>query len=502
MALLFCFAFAYLVVRLWEDLSARWRHETPPRHEYRMAKLKERQDNGGTVPQSSLGRYVTGLFDDVWDSAHERRELGAERRRAKRERKADKKLAKEHDKRDRQDAKLAAKDGAPAQPEAIGFTAEVPDEDATSPAAAPLPQPQARPATVPAAEQAGPEHETPSLEPLGFTAEVPDVDEYIHPSSTSEDGAVAATSTHSPLGHVGPVLPGEGDTSRDTLPARLIADLSDHQREVVERCLGVAPDSTGSYTVSRDDWFGLPTTTRAWVLHWTATHSGWVGTSMKDGQPLSIAEWDPGAHDALLTLGGRVPRVGWPDGEGGISPDQPAATTAAVGTTAPDSPPKEADSTASTASVQRSNVIPFPAVSTSAAQIAAAKEYPMVNGESTGLDQAIQYASDLKDYLIAAQDGIVAAAPNPDELAQSCEQAQADLTLGGVTGETLGSVSQVQESVIKAAQAVKDAVAQFEAAAAAAQTLHTNLTAHTGVQEAYLANQDAGSREFVTNGAL
>lgn len=120
-------------------------------------------------------------------------------------------------------------------------------------------------------------------------------------------------------------------------------------------------------------------------------------------------------------------------------------------------------------------------------------------GELVGLDAAIDYVDNLGKYCLSAHDGIAAAAPDPDALAQTCQQSATTLQAGGVRGETLASVEAVQSSVVAAAQAVKDTMTRWETAATAAQKLHGRLSAQTTVQEAYTASPDAGSREFLTN---
>lgn len=123
------------------------------------------------------------------------------------------------------------------------------------------------------------------------------------------------------------------------------------------------------------------------------------------------------------------------------------------------------------------------------------------SGEISGLNAAIGYADNLGKYCATAHEGIAAATPDPDALAHACQQSAAILQADGVRGDTLEAVHAVQSSVVAAAQAVKDAMAGWEAAAAAAQKLHTGLSAQTTVQDAYAASPDAGSREFLTSEA-
>ncbi|SFW11565.1 hypothetical protein [Amycolatopsis australiensis] len=120
------------------------------------------------------------------------------------------------------------------------------------------------------------------------------------------------------------------------------------------------------------------------------------------------------------------------------------------------------------------------------------------SGEINGLDAAIDYADNLGTYCLTAHDGIAAVTPDPDALVQACQQSAAALHADGVRGDTLASVHEVQSSVIAAAQAVRDAMANWEIAAAAAQKLRAGLRAQTSVQDAYSGSPDAGSREFLT----
>ncbi|HEY3481264.1 MAG TPA: hypothetical protein VGL02_20415, partial [Streptomyces sp.] len=129
MLLLFCLLIGYGVIRLWEDTTARWRNETPPRHEHRMERMRQRAAAGGKPRSSAFGRYMSGLADDIWSSAHEKRNLMADARRVKREEEAK-----------RKSAKIIARQRAKTQA-SFGFDATVPDKDGdnTAPAAAPVP---------------------------------------------------------------------------------------------------------------------------------------------------------------------------------------------------------------------------------------------------------------------------------------------------------------------------------------------------------------------------
>ncbi|MEV5300280.1 hypothetical protein [Amycolatopsis methanolica] len=60
-------------------------------------------------------------------------------------------------------------------------------------------------------------------------------------------------------------------------------------------------------------------------------------------------------------------------------------------------------------------------------------------------------------------------------------------------------MTNVQEQVTSAVQAIQAALAQLEAAGASAHNLEATLTRHQQtVGEAYAASPDAGDRQFVT----
>ena len=542
MLLLFCLLIGYGVIRLWEDTTARWRNETPPRHEHRMERMRQRPDAGGKPPASGFRRYAAGLADDIWSSAHEKRNLMADARRVKREEKVKRKAA-----------KMIARQREKTQ-DSLGFDATVPDDDGDStasvgaatvpaagdasvpdtpsaPAASPTPVP-ADAAAAPAAGNASPAATDAASEdpaPVGFFATVPQAGSgtplpHRTPHTTPSE-AWAMPGAHR-SGY--PASPGEATRARARELAPQVAaraadpdvaaaaegapyPMTPAQAEIYDRAMAAITGS-GMTRISSQEQNSLPVAARADLLD---------AVRRIPGQGVTVA---PGLED-LDALAVLARRHGDQFDVGDIyrhhedaSPEvralieqeirDSAARDAANPTspglvpgTAPDPQLREEDVDHSTETrAQPGNVIPFPTVNPDAAHHAASKEYPIVNGEISGLDQAIQYASDLVGYCTGAHDGIVAAAPDPDALAQSCEQASADLTRGGVRGDTLTAVAEVQESTVAAAQAVKDALAQWEAAQAAAQKLHAGLTEQIGVQEAYNATPDAGSREFVTNG--
>lgn len=92
-------------------------------------------------------------------------------------------------------------------------------------------------------------------------------------------------------------------------------------------------------------------------------------------------------------------------------------------------------------------------------------------GEITGLASGIAYAKAMQRTTTEAARGI--------------ETAKAGLQAGQVTGPALTCLAQAQESLTAAAN-------RFAQAA-------QHLKRHTAVQEAYAANRDAGTKEFVTN---
>lgn len=93
-----------------------------------------------------------------------------------------------------------------------------------------------------------------------------------------------------------------------------------------------------------------------------------------------------------------------------------------------------------------------------------------VNGETTNLSAALAYTQNMA---ASCRDGVT-----------SVETSVAGLTSGGVTGPTLDALAQAQEALA--------------AADAAFQAAHAALERHIQVQEAYAANADAGTKEFVT----
>lgn len=143
------------------------------------------------------------------------------------------------------------------------------------------------------------------------------------------------------------------------------------------------------------------------------------------------------------------------------------------------------------------NLIAFPHVDTD--RTPHRMELPtMSTGEITGLNSAIDYATQLATYCTHTSDQISSVLPSGDDAANSCERARESLAAGGVTGEALSHVESVQEQMTHAVQALHQALSQLEAAGAAAEAVTSRLSAHLSVQEAYQANPDAGHREFVT----
>lgn len=94
-----------------------------------------------------------------------------------------------------------------------------------------------------------------------------------------------------------------------------------------------------------------------------------------------------------------------------------------------------------------------------------------VSGETPGLAAALAYA-----HQMAASAGQGAA---------SVETSLASLQAGDVSGPALGHLANAQEALTSAQGA-------FQAA-------HTELQRHIAVKDAYGANPDAGTKQFVTN---
>ncbi|GAA4672462.1 hypothetical protein [Amycolatopsis dongchuanensis] len=471
---LFCLLIAYVIVRVSEDITAAVRKEPPPRQKIREAKLAARERNGGRVPQGSFGRYLSGLIDDAWDSAHHKRELMADHRREKQARKA---AAKQERDRQRWARKDAKRGGA-------GFGAEVPNPGETTPAAGigRPGQPGQRPG------QPG---------PAGFYAQVPQ--------------------------------PGQGPAAQPSPQPTGYSRLTPEQRQLVDAWMRANSEGR-HFATSLPDYFGLPADVRADMVA-DAWRVGFRPGGTVDGREVPISEWDPDAVRLLRERGitepprpdpvpepperqptGGLRPAAAPAGQPSGMPESPAAgATPAAGKSAPQKAAEDAEAGSEAGGAEEKtdpvpdakevaetplpdNVIPFKRDIVTTTRM----ELPVTNPEITGLDGAIAYAQGMASQCTHAYDQISAILPTGDETAASCEQARADLEAGGVTGQALTDISSVQEQMTGAIQELQAALAQLEAAAAAANSLSSELESHRGVQEAYAATPDAGSKEFVT----
>lgn len=102
--------------------------------------------------------------------------------------------------------------------------------------------------------------------------------------------------------------------------------------------------------------------------------------------------------------------------------------------------------------------------------IAAAAATAAPSPETTGLESALAYTTQMAGNLRQAVTGI--------------HTSVAALLTGGVTGPAITALQAAQESMTTAA--------------AHLDTAHAALRRHVGVQEAYAANRDAGTRRFLT----
>lgn len=482
---LFCLLIAFVIVRISEDVTAAARGEKPPRQAIREKKLEARERDGGRVPKGSFGRYATGLIDDAWDSAHHKRELMADHRAEKRIRKAAKKQERQRQKWDRKDAELGG----------AGFDATVPTPGEAAPAPAASAQPNG-PAAV-----AQPDRPAPA----GFYAQVPQ--------------------------------PGQGPAAQPSPRPSGYSTLTPKQREHVDGWMR-ANTAGQRYSLSLEDYFGLPADVRADMVA-DAWRVGFRPGGDVNGRFIPIDEWDPKAVQQLRERGitepptpvrppSRVPGLGpaalgpRPDeemefarlqavqaaqqlaaqaarkrdeelarqrAEEAARPQDEKPAGGADEKTEPTPDPKEDAETP-----LPNNVIPFKRNNIDLSRM----ELPVTNPEITGLESAIAYAQGMNAQCTHAYDQINAILPTGDEAAASCELARANLTDGGVTGQSLTDISSVQEQMTGAIQELQAALSQLEAAAAAADSLATELTSHRGVQEAYAATPDAGSKEFNT----
>lgn len=126
MSLLMCLLVAYVLVRASEDTTSAIRKQPPPRQEIRTAKLNARANSSGNMPRSSVGRYVTGLIDDAWDSAHHRRQLMSDERGRRRQRRITRRIERRQAREQRRDEKRVRKQAAPERPHPVGFDTEGP----------------------------------------------------------------------------------------------------------------------------------------------------------------------------------------------------------------------------------------------------------------------------------------------------------------------------------------------------------------------------------------
>jgi hypothetical protein len=626
---LFCLLLAYFVMRLWEDTSARLRGQTPPRHEYRMAKLAAREANGGRVPTSAAGRYLAGLLDDAWDSAHHRRELMADHRAEKRTRKAAAKI-------DRDRARWAAQDGdptanvdpaAPTGPDKVGFDAQAPQAaDPANPAGpsnpaapgAPAPgtarpaAPTAPPAGVspgtPAAPAAPPAANTAPTSPHG-TAPA------LNPRGHVGFGALAPRTVNlDPLqlgadtGHYGRVglateslaedlLQRAAEVNTQGLDDEAVYPLTAQQQATVDRWRENV-DDPGRHRIPVADFQALPVSVRADLLDAMAQEPGagvTVVPGAEDVEALALlnarynGEFDPSTlyvhpDDAPPDVRARVaadmasmaaeqaaqsaaqaaaqtqqttppvapqansssgpdeelrafeeqperqelrdqlqrgysqarqegrglqPAAPLPPGMDWLHPSAPPAPVPQPVDTelaAPDHPITKEDSTPAPINELPDNVIPFQR-NNNAKFVPTRMELPVTTPtptstggtEVTGLGSAITYTGNLAGWCTHTHDQVSAIVPSAEEASSSCEQAREGLAAGGVTGPALADIATVQEQVVSAAQAVRTALSNFEAASAAATNLRATLVRHQQtVGEAYQNNPDAGTREFVT----
>lgn len=372
--LLFCLLAAYLIVRVSEDVSASVRGHTPPRHEYRMAKLSARERGGGQMPQSPAGRYLSGLLNDAWDSAHHRHELMADHRKDKREQRAANRI-------ERSRNRAAGKAEKHRQPDPVGFDVDAPtavtDPDAGDPDAG-------RP-------------------------EVADPD-------TGDD-----TGTNEPAR-------GESATG-DSAPANATEPAAEQAGTETD------PDPTTGDSPTVEPVTG-------------------------ESEPITEEASEPAATSDDTT-----------------GPD----TTPITETTTPSAEPLSAGHP-STETPHRME-LPVTAPTT----------------EVTGLTSAISYAEGLESFCTQTSDTVSSLVPTAETAISSAEQAKENLSLGGVTGQAQTEVASVQDEMTEAIRAIHTALSQLEAAGSSAAALKATLIQHQQtVGDAYTANPDAGSKEFVT----
>jgi hypothetical protein len=126
-------------------------------------------------------------------------------------------------------------------------------------------------------------------------------------------------------------------------------------------------------------------------------------------------------------------------------------------------------------------------------------EFPMPDGEITGLDSAINYAEKLAAWCTNTFEKISAQIPSANEVAQQCEGARSQLESAGVKGTPLQFVTGVQEGLVAATSQLAASLGGFEQATAQAHGLVERLRAQTAIQEQHRAlNGEGGDAAFYT----
>ncbi|WP_276313925.1 hypothetical protein [Solihabitans fulvus] len=529
---LLCLFLAYVVVRLYEDTTATVRGHEPPRHEFRKKKLAARAAGGGTPAKSSLGRYATGLFDDAWDSAHHRRGLMAEHRKQARERRAAAKIERKRAKWHREDEAKTGGGTEPAATDPAGFDAKAPEAadlsgsasgGATPASAAPAstPVPTTTPAPTPGSASVPAPTPVPPVAArggAGFGATAPTAAdlsgvpprEVLHGGATQPVGEATRSLAAGLTARAAEYAAG---TDLAAKASEALYPLTAAQQGTVDAVRGAV--RTGALTqIPGSEWMALPLAARADLLDALRTTPGVRATvvpgcedvealallNQRHGgsiDPADIYCAPPDASPAVQeVVAADLRRIAEAEAEAAAKAD-PADKTdgASPEPVVEDATSTKEDSAEDNAAALPDNVIPFKQRNhTTTTRM----EFPVTSTEITGLESAISYAGQLAAYCTHTTDQISAMVPTGDEAAASCEQAQADLSTGGVTGQALTDVASVQEQMTGAIRDLHAALTQLEACGAAASSLEAELESHRGVQEAYNATPDAGSKEFVT----
>ena len=125
---------------------------------------------------------------------------------------------------------------------------------------------------------------------------------------------------------------------------------------------------------------------------------------------------------------------------------------------------------------------------------------PLPPTELTDLPAAIAYAAAIDAHYTTLVATVSDLLPTPADLAASLELARTNLSTAGVTGSTFDAATAIQADLAAALTSLRAALANVEAAAAAARSLQERLGDQWRIREEYDAQPDAGRDDFINAG--